>query len=122
MNPNRYRLNRTPTRHCPWLIGLALALIINDDFVNGSKITLDEVLSSYDFIIVGAGAAGCILANRLSQVPEWTVLLLEAGGDAPAIADFAVGVPKTYTSDEYNWKYDTKRVRSKENNFIYTYT
>jgi choline dehydrogenase len=62
---------------------------------------------SYDYIVIGAGAAGCVLANRLSEDPSTTVLLLEAGGrDWSPLIHMPVGFTKL-TSPTYNWGFET---------------
>ncbi|XP_050514290.1 glucose dehydrogenase [FAD, quinone]-like [Diabrotica virgifera virgifera] len=60
----------------------------------------------YDFIIVGAGAAGCVLANRLTEISKWNVLLLEAGGETNAFSD----IPRysnALKQTDMNWGYLT---------------
>jgi choline dehydrogenase-like flavoprotein len=62
---------------------------------------------SYDYIVVGAGAAGCVVANRLSADPSTTVLLLEAGGrDLNPLIHIPIGFTKLTTPD-VNWGYST---------------
>lgn len=63
-----------------------------------------NILPEYDFIIVGAGSAGCVLANRLSEFPHWNVLLIEAGGKENYVMDIPLLVAPLQVS-EANWKY-----------------
>ncbi|KAJ8676707.1 hypothetical protein QAD02_012494 [Eretmocerus hayati] len=61
----------------------------------------------YDFIIVGAGSAGCVLANRLSEVDEWKVLLIEAGDEQPIVADMP-GMSHSTWGSSLDWSYATQ--------------
>ncbi len=64
---------------------------------------------AYDFIIVGAGSAGCVLANRLSADPRISVLLLEAGGsDRHPFVRMPAGFLKTFKDPRFNWCYTTE--------------
>lgn len=61
----------------------------------------------YDFVIIGSGPSGCVLANRLSE-GNHSVLLLEAGvSENPLITDIPMGAPNLQLS-EYNWNYVTE--------------
>ena len=66
-------------------------------------------MSNYDFIIVGAGSAGCVLANRLSKDSSNKVLLVEAGGtDRRFYIHMPIGYGKTYHQKSINWMYTTE--------------
>ena len=66
-------------------------------------------VATFDYIIVGAGSAGCVLANRLSANPRTSVLLVEAGGSDrhPYIAAPA-GFLKTFADPRFNWCFTTE--------------
>lgn len=61
----------------------------------------------YDFIIVGAGSAGSTIANRLSEIPKYRVLLIEAGKDPPTNSDIPGLAPSLFESAQ-DWKYLTE--------------
>jgi choline dehydrogenase-like flavoprotein len=65
----------------------------------------------FDYIIIGAGSAGSVLANRLSENPDQTVLLLEAG---PKDTSPMIKIPGAFAyfmySKKYNWRYETESI------------
>ncbi|MBI2316966.1 MAG: GMC family oxidoreductase N-terminal domain-containing protein, partial [Betaproteobacteria bacterium] len=64
---------------------------------------------TYDYVIVGAGSAGCVLAHRLTEEPEVRVLLLEAGGtDWDPLIHIPLGVGRIWKKRLHDWGYDTE--------------
>ena len=74
---------------------------------------------TFDYVIVGAGSAGCVLANRLSADPKTRVLLIEAGGDdrpthnlgqfwSNVLIHTPIGFGKTLNDPKVNWLYETE--------------
>lgn len=70
---------------------------------NVNRTTFDP---SYDYVVVGSGSAGAVVANRLAANPNLRVLLLEAGGPQNVISDMP-GLAPALVGTEVDWGYTT---------------
>jgi choline dehydrogenase len=71
-----------------------------------------KTAAAYDYVIVGAGSAGCVLANRLSARKELRILLLEAGGsDRHPLIQMPAGIVLLLGNRHINWRYRTEPER-----------
>ena len=82
--------------------------------------TAIEPSAHFDYIIVGAGSAGCVLADRLSASGRHRVLLLEAGGhDRHMWIHIPLGYGKTFADKRVNWMFQTEPDPGANNRPIY---
>jgi choline dehydrogenase len=66
-------------------------------------------MAQYDYIVIGAGSAGCVLANRLTAGGTHSLLLLEAGGsDRSPWIQVPIGYGRTFNDPRYNWMYQSE--------------
>ncbi|XP_062529285.1 ecdysone oxidase-like [Bombyx mori] len=73
--------------------------------------------SRFDFIIVGAGTCGSIVANRLSEIKNWNILLLEAGG-LPPVESNIIALDQQLIGSKYDWNYITENDRRSSQGFV----
>jgi choline dehydrogenase len=78
------------------------------------------VAETYDFIVTGAGSAGCVLAARLTESGRYRVLLLEAGGkDNKFWIHVPMGYAKTFVDPKVNWKFESEPEEQLNNRTMY---
>lgn len=69
--------------------------------------SIDEIFDVYDFIVIGGGSAGAVMANRLTEISSWRVLLIEAGPDESYLSEIPILYPSLQKS-HLDWEYETE--------------
>src|SRR3954471_13883821 len=90
-----------------WLLGTTLPRLTQQCRMEPSMAARD--LETFDFVIIGAGSAGSVLANRLSADGRNTVLVLEFGGsDRSVLIQMPAALSLPMNMAKYNWRYETE--------------
>lgn len=80
---------------------------------------MQQATESFDYVIVGGGTAGCVLANRLTASGQYTVLMLEAGKAARSLwVEIPAGFSKLLTNPAFNWRFETEPEEATGNRVI----
>ncbi|XP_050443329.1 glucose dehydrogenase [FAD, quinone]-like [Adelges cooleyi] len=96
-----------PTTEFPPLFPAFLKLVAEGvSTLNKASRDVPITRVEYDFIVVGAGSAGAVVASRLSEIPKWKVLLIEAGQEEHFVMDIPLAANMLQFT-EANWKYKT---------------
>ncbi|KAJ6587189.1 aryl-alcohol oxidase [Mycena vulgaris] len=91
------------------LSALALGITLSSAAIIEDIADLTELNLEFDFIVVGGGTAGNVIANRLSENPDYSVLVLEAGGSNAGVLNIAVPfyAPRAVPDTPQDWNYTT---------------
>ncbi|KZS95155.1 aryl-alcohol oxidase-like protein [Sistotremastrum niveocremeum HHB9708] len=92
------------------ILSVAIALQANLQVAHGALLTdPTKIGNNYDFVVVGAGIGGSVVANRLSENPAWKVLLIEAGINNAGLEDISIPffAPRDSPNEIWTWNYTT---------------
>lgn len=89
--------------------GIWLEMMLCNEVGTDDGLPLDDRRHQhFDFVIVGAGTAGCAIASRLSENPDWSVLLIEAGPGEGLLMDVPVFAITMQRMSAINWQFETE--------------
>lgn len=96
--------NTCPTIYTQKVIDLFYWFTIKHRYLKQNLIILD--FGEVDFVVIGGGSAGAVVAGRLSEINAWNVLLLEAGKDESNFTEIP-SMGRYVQNSEYNWGFNS---------------